>query len=229
MRVTAIITAILLLGVTAAAPDVVIIEADRDATLIEDPDGSLANGAGPALFAGRTAQSAHSVRRAILHFDVAAALPARAVIEAASLSLHLNPSNAVPSRLRLHRVLEEWGEGDSSSSGGGGAPSGPGDVTWIHTFWDTEEWIRSGGHFVGRASAELEADEPGLYTWESTKYLTSDVRIWKAAPAQNFGWILIGDETTSQTAKAFASREHPDSTLRPVLEITYRIAGDAHP
>jgi hypothetical protein len=34
-----------------------------------------------------------------------------------------------------------------------------------------------------------------------------------------------GDETTPQTAKSFASRENPDLSLRPVLEVTYRLPG----
>jgi hypothetical protein len=32
----------------------------------------------------------------------------------------------------------------------------------------------------------------------------------------------MGDETERQTARAFASRENPDPSLWPVLEITYR-------
>jgi hypothetical protein len=31
---------------------------------------------------------------------------------------------------------------------------------------------------------------------------------------------------TSQSSKSFASREHADAGLRPVLEITYRMPGD---
>ncbi len=34
---------------------------------------------------------------------------------------------------------------------------------------------------------------------------------------------LLGDETTPQTAKSFASREEPDASLRPVLEVTYQL------
>ena len=201
------------------------IEAARDATLIEHPDGALANGAGPALFAGRTAQLAHGVRRALIIFDLTRALPDRAIIDNVSLKLFTLPSNSDPRRYRLHRVLADWGEGSASSSGGGGVPSGPGDATWVHTFWDTDLWVQAGGQFLGRASAELEVGDSGFYSWESTVHLVQDVQMWRAAPERNFGWILIGDEITPQSVKIFASREHPDPTLRPVLEITYEVAG----
>ena len=60
---------------------------------------------------------------------------------------------------------------------------------------------------------------------ESTNHLVQDVRLWNSAPQQNFGWIVIGDETTPQTAKSLASRESPEPSVRPVLEVTYRLPG----
>ncbi len=226
MRTTTIIFVTMLLGAApSAVADTVTIEAARDATLVEHPDGALANGAGPALFVGRTAQPVNGVRRSFVAFDVTGALPDRAIIGSVSLTLFMTPSNPEPRLIRLYRVLADWGEGSSSSSGGGGAPSGPGDVTWIHTFWDTEFWVHVGGQFLGRAGAEREVGASDFYTWDSTVHLVQDVQMWGAAPERNFGWILIGDEMTPQTVKSFASREHPDPMLRPVLEITYQVPG----
>lgn len=216
----------LLIALPAAA-ETVTIEASRDATLIEDPDGAWSNGSGAFFFAGRTNQPQNGVRRALLYFDVAAVLPRNAIVESASLTLYMSPSNSEIRALRLHRLLADWGEGPSSSSGGGGAPSEPGDATWLHTFYDQEFWAHSGGQFLGRASARREVGESDFYTWESTRHTLQDVRLWSSAPQRNFGWVLIGDETARQTAKSFASREHPDATARPRLEIRYRLPGDA--
>ena len=216
---------ILVLPARAAQAEVVVVEADRDATLIEHPDGNLGNGSGPSIFVGRTGQSQNGVRRAVVRFDVASALPEHAVIESASLTLYLAPSNPTTREIRLHRVLADWGEGASASSGGSGAPAQTGDVTWIHTFHDSEFWVHSGGQFVGRVSARLDVAGSGFYTWDSTHHLVQDVRLWTSNPSRNFGWILIGDETEPQTAKNFASRERPDLALRPALEITYRLPG----
>lgn len=208
-----------------AAAETVLIPASSDATVIEDPDGALANGSGPFFFSGRTAQVQNGVRRGLLRFDVSGAIPDQAIIEAASLTLYMDPSNQETRELRLYRVLAEWGEGPSSGAGGGGAPSQPGDVTWLHTFYDADFWVHGGGQFIGRESGALQVAGSGFYTWESNPHLVQDVALWKAAPRQNFGWILVGDETTRQTAKSFASREHPDLALRPVLEVTYRLPG----
>jgi len=224
LRNLTLLTLLSVLPITADA-ETVRIEADRDATLVEHPDGALANGSGPFLFVGRTAQGQNSVRRTLLWFDVAAALPEQAIIERVSMTLFMSPSNPGMREARLHRVLADWGEGASSAGGGGGRPSEPGDATWIHAFYDFEFWAHSGGQFVGRASARLDVAGSAFYTWESTNHFVQDVRLWKSAPQRNFGWILIGDETTPQTAKSFASRENPDPALRPVLEVTYRAPG----
>lgn len=213
----------------SALAETVRIEADRDATLIEHPDGAKANGSGPSIFVGRTSGAQNSVRRTLLHFDVADVLPRQAIIESVSLTLVMAQSNDSLSELRLHRVLADWGEGPSAASGGGGANSEPGDVTWIHTFHDFEFWTHSGGQFVGRASASTGVAGAATYTWQSTQHLVQDVRHWNSAPQRNFGWILIGDETMPQTAKRFASRENTDPSMRPMLDVTYRLPGKSAP
>lgn len=225
MNRLAIILFLLLLVPVSAAGETALIEAVRDATLIEHPEGALSNGAGLALFVGRTAQSRNAVRRGLLYFDVAAALPENATIESASLVLFVTSGNSATRELRLHRVLSDWGEGNSFSSGGSGAPSTPGDATWQHAFYDDDSWPMSGGHFVRQASAHAEVGGAGFYTWQDAG-LARDVRFWNAAPHRNFGWILLGAESVVQSVKKFASREEPDPSLRPMLEVTYQLKDD---
>lgn len=211
---------------TSVCAEMVSIEATRDATLIEDPDGALANGSGPALFAGRTGQALNGIRRALIHFDVAAALPENALIDRAFLSLHLNKGNPGTTAATLHRLLDDWGEGASFSSGGSGAPSEHGDSTWQHTFYDTQYWVQAGGHFIHHASATEEVGAAGFYTWQSTVNLVSDVRVWLHAPQQNFGWLVMGDEDSRQTVNRFDSRESLTPDRRPVLTIEYHLPGE---
>ena len=217
---------LLLLSAAPATADTVFVEAVRDTTLIEEPNGALANGAGPVLFVGRTNQSQNSVRRGLIYFDVAAALPEHARVESARLILFMAPSNPTPHRIELHRVLAAWGEGASYATGGSGDDSAPGDATWIHRFYSDAFWVRPGGHFVVRASSSQEVGPSGIYTWESNHKLVADVRLWLSAPDRNFGWILLGDETTPQNVKSFASREASDASLRPTLELTYSLPGE---
>ena len=209
-------------SLTGAQP--IAIEAARDTTLIEDPDGALANGVGPVFFVGRTNQREGSVRRGLLYFDVAAALPRDAHIESVRLTLSMAPSNATPRQIGLHRLRSAWGEGASFATGGGGDASAPDDATWIHSFYDGWFWRQPGGDFVARVSATQQVAAPGSYTWESSAALIADVRLWLRAPHRNFGWILLGDETTPQNVKSFASREASGATLRPVLEVIYQPA-----
>jgi hypothetical protein len=202
------------------------ITAQRDATLIEDSDGAAANGTGPAIFAGRTNAGDNGVRRGLLRFDVASVTAGNSPVVAniVSVSVVLNNvtgANVSPREYRLHRVLADWGEGTSYSTGGGGAPATEGDATWIHRSYPDMYWQSNGAQFDGEPSARLVIEGPGAYRFEGDGLLR-DLAIWARDPASNFGWILMGDETERQTARAFASRENPDPSLWPVLEITYR-------
>ncbi len=198
----------------------------RDATLIESADGSLANGAGPYLFAGRTGLASGSIRRGIVSLDVAE-LPPGATVTAVRLSLHMSQTNAGSVAVGLHRVLVDWGEGASSASGGSGAPAESGDATWLHTFYDQSFWSSLGGDFTGASSASALVAAEGTYTWGSTPELVADVQSWLDDPASNHGWILLGDETALNTAKRFDSRENPDASLRPQLEVEFGRPGSA--
>jgi hypothetical protein len=202
----------------------VVLEAVRDATLIESTDGHLANGAGPVFFVGRTGQSADFRRRALVAFDVTAALPDGAVVTSAALQLVLTPSNATLADVTLHRVLTPWSEGPTAASGGGGAPAVTGDVTWIHTDYDDELWGDPGGDFAVQASGVAAVGAAGTFVWSSTPGLVADVQSWLDAPASNHGWILMGDETSPSTSKRFVSRESPDAAMRPQLLVEYRTA-----
>jgi hypothetical protein len=204
-----------------ALADTVLLSPAKDATLIESPTGSLANGSGPALFAGRIAASSQFLRRALLAFDVAAVVPAGSTIVSARLTLILSGSNPGTAEISLYRVAAGWEEGASFASGGGGAPAVPGDVTWIHRVFDQTLWTHPGGDFDLLPRAEAVVDEPGPYVWGPTAAMTADVQSWLDDPAGAFGWILLGDETHPQTARRFDSRESPDETSRPSLEITF--------
>ena len=211
--------------------DEVLIVAGADNTLYEDSLGSVSNGSGAIMVAGRTNGEVDSIRRAVLFFDVAGNIPHGAVVESVALSLYLNKGNGGAREMRLHRLLTDWGEGASVKDGGGlGATAEPGDATWLHTFYPDAFWGSDGGRYVGRVSASQlvgtaggNNDLAGSYTWPSTDRLIDDVRRWVKKPSMNHGWILVGDESVKQTAKQFASRESVSPELRPMLEVTYSL------
>jgi hypothetical protein len=219
----AALCAVLLLALAApqAQAVTVTIEAFRDNTLIETADGSRSNGAFERTFSGRTNQATGSIRRAVLAFDIASAVPAGSTIQSVSLQLTHLSSNG-PEDAALHRLLADWGEGSSSSTGGSGAPSATGDATWLHTFYSTSFWTNAGGDFNATASAVtgLDLAATSLPTWSSAQ-MTADVQGWLDAPASQFGWILIGNESTNQTSQSFGSREQALAADRPLLTVEF--------
>lgn len=193
----------------------------KDNTLYEYVNTDLSNGAGFHLFVGKTGQD--YIRRAVLAFDIAGGIPPGSTISTVSLSMHLSRggSNGTPI-IELHKLIADWGEGTSIAGGqeGQGAPATTNDATWRHRFYDTTFWLAQGGDFAATVSASQSVGALGTYIWSSAQMIT-DVQSWLNDPANNFGWLVLGDESTSATAKRFDSRE---STSPPVLTIEYTAA-----
>lgn len=221
-----LLTSLIAVSGIPAFAETVYIAANRDVTLIEDAEGDIANGSGPAFFAGRTNQPAFGIRRGLVYFDVAAALPKKAIIDFASLRLYQESNNAQPIEISLFRLLADWGEGASATSGGRGRPAEAGGSTWLYRFWPSRQWQQQGGAFLTQASATRTVAGNGDYAWPGTSYLVNDVRLWQQKPQQNFGWLVKGDENTPGTAKRFSSRESAEKSRRPTLLIKYHLPGE---
>lgn len=202
----------------------VVVVATADATLIEEPAGALANGAGTSTFAGRTGNNAGStLRRTLVKFDLAGKLPPGATIQSVTMQLTLARSRfAGDLPASLHRVLAPWSEGPAASTLGIGVPSVAGDVTWIHRTKPGVAWTTPGGDFSASASATTTVGSVlGPYTWPSTPQLVADVAQWLADPATNHGWALLVFEGGATSAKGFATRESAVAADRPTLTIQY--------
>jgi hypothetical protein len=199
---------------------------DRDNTLYEDKVGAVSNGAGDHFFAGLTANG--EIRRGLVHFDVSV-VPAGSTIEGVVLFLNMSRSLVGDRQVALHRATAAWGEGASDAAGqeGGGDPSEPGDATWVHTFFDGTFWSAAGGDFEPLASASIAVGDEGAYSWGSTVEMEADVSAWVDDPAQNFGWVLVGEETDLAgegflSAKRFDTRElGAAGGVGPQLQITF--------
>ena len=218
----AIVAAAVLGGAGGALADSAVLVAVADNTLYESATGALSNGAGPTMFAGRTSQPLESRRRALVAFDVAGAIPLGSTITSAILTLSMSQSSPGDRTIALYLAAASWGEGvsDAGPSGGGGAPASPGDATWLHRFWDAVFWSLPGGDFAGASSATAAIGGVGIYSWGSSQ-TAADAQAWLDAPATNFGWLLLGDESAAGSSKRFDTRQHPDPTKRPVLTIEY--------
>ncbi|MFZ5830784.1 MAG: DNRLRE domain-containing protein [Planctomycetota bacterium] len=209
---------------------VIEIQPAKDNTLIQstDPGAQRSNGQGD-IFSGRTGQNPPtiSVRRGLIQFDIAGSLPAGVIITSVTLTIPGVQGRSGDPTTTLHRVLQDWGEGASEFIGGQGDGAEDNDATWLYRFYNkanpTESlaWSTPGGDFVSAASgSSVISDDLGggqLFSWSSAG-MVDDVRFWLANPSQNFGWLILGDESMGQTAKRFNSGE---SAVPPVLAVEY--------
>jgi hypothetical protein len=190
--------------------------------------GTLSDGKGIYLFAGMTNRG--DARRALLAFDVSGAIPSGAIVTSAVLKLNMSKTIAGSTGVSLHRMLADWGEGtsDASANEGRGASAKTNDATWDYSFFDSQSWQAAGGDFVSDVSAVTTVANNGSYSW-SSEQLTADVQAWLDEPSTNFGWILIGEESRSPTAKRFDSNQTTTASRKPSLQIIFErslLAGD---
>ena len=202
------------------------IPARRDVTLFEDNDGALANGAGTTFFVGNNSDNLR--RRGVLHFDVVGNIPQGSIIFDSTLKLTQagNVGNATAQDYTVHTVGAEWFEGDVDAGDPGvdGAPSEDGEATWIHREFDATLWTTPGGDFDPTAHATTSVTGPGDYSW-ADDLLDTDVQTWLDDGDNNFGWLILGDESQADTVKGFRSDEHGPLAERPRLQVVFSLNG----
>jgi hypothetical protein len=167
--------------------------ASKDNTIYAESNNS--NGSGFGFFAGATEIAGNgNVRRGLLAFNLGG-VPAGATVASAMVTLNVD---AVPSsggevaNFSFHRLVSDWGEGTSSGTGLGAAPTAA-DATWLKPFFGQPTiWLEPGGDFEPKRSATQSVNGFGNYTWTAPQ-LAYDINSWLAAPATNFGWLLKTD------------------------------------
>ncbi len=222
------ILSVVFLGIiagTAFAQSEVTITADKDNTLYESGTGAVSNGAGIHFFAGNTGtNTGGGLRRGLISFDIAGNVESGATIDNVVLTLTMTKTAVAAQDVKLHRVSADWGEGTSNagnSADGQGTASTTGDATWIHTFFSSDTWTNAGGDFSSTASATQSVNANGSYSWGSSSEMVADVQGWLDDAANNFGWIVVGNEGGGKSVKQFGSHEISSPNSRPTLVVTF--------
>jgi hypothetical protein len=133
----------------------------------------------------------------LIRFDLAAAIPPEAIIEAATLRVYLyaigNTTEMLPVGVSAHPITNPWAETG---------------VTWY------------GQPPVGAAevTAPISLPYPAWKAWP----VTNMVRDWHANPAQNYGVELRGPRLGMGTSYYLFFRSR-DSSPKPQLDVTYRL------
>ncbi|MEE9423070.1 MAG: multicopper oxidase domain-containing protein [Gammaproteobacteria bacterium] len=207
-----------------AFADTATINPVKDTTIFGNVGDGFQNnscGAGPDFYAGKT--NGGRARRALMQFDITGNVPANATINSVTLTLNLNrTADAQTVSMALHPVNQAWGEGTVNCSDGKGAPANSGDATWLAAKHQQTNWTNTGGDFSGASASTSVGTSNGTYSWNSSAAgngsMATDVQNWLDNPANNFGWVLIGEESSNKTARRFDSRE---GNPKPALVIDY--------
>lgn len=202
----------------ALAFETAVLNPSSDAAMYSE-NGNVADGAGQFLFIGKN--SAGAFRRSTIKFNVAGAIPVGATILSASLAVAAGNTQGTNNAATLYRLTEDWTEGptDPTGSEGSGVTAMTGDTTWTFRNFNSQTWTVAGGSYDNTAAAAISITGTGTYTWTTSSTLTTMLQAWLDTPASNFGWLIVGDETTAgATAKQLSSRQ---GTTPPVLTLTY--------
>ncbi|MFO0831894.1 MAG: DNRLRE domain-containing protein [Phycisphaerales bacterium] len=220
---------VMILAGAAARADQTSAECVKDNTLYQSAASNpLSNGSGPGMFCGKSGGGI--IHRALMKFDVASVVPAGSTINSVTLRLQCTQSpNGTLRTCTLYKLLADWGEGTSYASGGGGGGdvAAPGDATWFNRFQATATspaipWTTPGGDFSPISSASTQVGAYGTpVSWGPSSQMVADVQSWLDNPSTNFGWVLRGVETSSQTARKFGTREEITAAYHPKLSIDY--------
>jgi hypothetical protein len=173
------------------------------------------------MAAGATASG--PVTRGLLKFDLAGILPASATVTSARLNVTVVRTPFAPqdSIFAVHRILADWGEGNKTGNSGAAATAG--EATWEArksptTFWSSPG-LGAGTDYATTPSSTVFVQGLATYLFPSSAEMVADVQAWLAAPANNFGWLLLSrDEATDSTARRFASREDPFNAPRLTID-----------
>jgi hypothetical protein len=210
-----------------AQADSTIIEPVADNTIYSEGMNNLSNGSGEYLFSGTTKNG--DMRRTLLKFDLSS-LPDETVADSVILSLGISKSNAGNKLAKIYKLSASWGEGASNADNqeGKGAEAQTDDATWNFRFLETDLWTNAGGDFNEEASDSTIAGNSGTLIFKGDT-ITANVNDWLLNPSDNFGWIIIVDESSIPSSKRFYSRQNSNSNNRPKLKVYYAGAVSSQP
>jgi len=224
MRKIYLLSIFTLLVVVTNAQTTVVLTADRDNTIFSHST-SRSNGSGQYFFVGKT-NNGNSTHRALLHFNLSA-IPANAVISSATLTINNDKFHGAAHNISIHKLSNTWGEGssDAGDPGGSGAAATTNDATWSSRFFNTaNDWTTPGGDFTATATATTSVNGTGNIVFASNAQLVADVQSWVTTASTNNGWLVKNvNETVNGNSGRYLTREHPTTTTRPRLSVTYTV------
>lgn len=182
-------------------------------------DDALWNRGGyPTVAVGKTAAGQ---QRTLIKFDVSS-IPAGSSVVSATLKLTCVSavSGTTNNAIQAYPLLRSWNEGSASTFVLNNASS------WLYSDYPTT-WAGAGASASGDHAVNAIGSQT-ISTCSNTAYSIilspQTVSNWLSNPNQNYGMVLVGDESVSTSNKIIASSENPTTAYRPQLIVVY-IAG----
>jgi hypothetical protein len=173
------------------------------------------NYSGAAMLATYTWRDYQVANAIVMKFDLSS-IPAGAVVEEVTLDLALIESDAMPDStytVTAHKVV-----GKNPVIGAATGYTADGVTGWTANACCYNSVPLAQADISPAYDTRAIDKTPGVKSWT----ITAMVREWLAGPATNFGLLLNSDASTLRDRyRFFASAEHPDATLRPVLRVIY--------
>ncbi len=159
------------------------------------------------------------IRRTLIRFDLSD-IPPQSVILSAMLEIVVvdfagnGPSETAQT---LHRLNQVWTEGSGIDERGEFVDNA---VSWNSTQEGVQLWDTPGGTFESQSSAEaiIPAEMNASIIWNGSG-VVQDIQNWVNGDVPNYGWIIVGDENTSRSVRAYATSEFGE--IEPKLHIEY--------
>ena len=213
---------ILAFSTTGTMGEITTLSERQHGTLYESPGGELANGLGQYFFTGNNNQG--RTRRGLLAFDLSPFDNLEVQVNSVTLRLYCSQENSGLQDISVHRVTSDWGVGSSDAPGneGGGAAATPDSATWNYAFYDNVAWNNAGGDFMSSSSGTSTVGAVGWYEWSGSG-LVADLQAWIDGSSGEFGWAILGDETSNGTTKRFDSALGPNGAQVPELIVDYTV------
>jgi len=171
-------------------------------------------GAGDKLIVGFDGEGRSAI---LIKFDyLYSIIPDNTVIVEATMNMYMINSSGEEKRFIVRRILKPWAEGDGAGNVKDDGNESCGRWTGLGGEWGAIGAREPGNDFASIANGVVViGDTIGLYEL----HVTSMVQHWVRNPDENHGLTIqevsSGEEIPG--VKIFASREHPDVNLRPVL------------
>jgi hypothetical protein len=170
-------------------------------------------------------------------------IPRDAWVKDAVLRLHyLNQRSSgqpVDHHTWVHMITRQWGEG--TGFGYDGPLALHGEASWISARTGVDDWGTSGCRGLADIAppSSYQSQSSMMYGTIENVWVEYDVtefvRYWLLAPGANFGMKISQDDGGYYTsgyqfgAYNFASSEHSDPTIRPILSVKYEIPTASDP